>query len=288
MEIIIDNLTHVYGQGTPFERQALFPIQLRIPSGSFTAVIGQTGSGKSTLIQHLNGLLRPTTGEVRVGDLRVTAKRNKNLHELRKKVGLVFQYPEYQLFEETVEKDIAYGPSNFGFPPELVAIRVKEAMDFVGLNYSEFKDKSPFALSGGQMRRVAIAGVIAFQPSVLVLDEPTAGLDPRGKREILERIYRLHKEEQLTTLLVTHQMEDAARYADHIIVMKEGKVVLAGPPAEVFQESEQIHQLGLELPEITQFILSLNQKLDVPLPLDLFSIEALEEALLQRWKGGNR
>ena len=285
MEIIIDNLTHVYGKGTPFEQQALYPIDLRIPSGSFTAIIGQTGSGKSTLIQHLNGLLRPTTGVIQIGDLRVTAKSKKNLHELRKKVGLVFQYPEYQLFEETVEKDIAYGPSNFGFPPELVALRVKEAMAFVGLDYETFKDKSPFALSGGQMRRVAIAGVLAFQPNVLILDEPTAGLDPRGKREILERIYRLHKEEKLTTLLVTHQMEDAARYADHIIVMKAGKVVLAGPPTDVFGQGETIHQLGLELPDITRFILGLNERLAVPLPLDLFSIEALEEALIRRWKG---
>jgi energy-coupling factor transport system ATP-binding protein len=288
MEIIIDNLTHVYGKGTPFEQQALYPIDLRIPSGSFTAIIGQTGSGKSTLIQHLNGLLRPTTGVIQIGDLRVTAKSKKNLHELRKKVGLVFQYPEYQLFEETVEKDIAYGPSNFGFPPELVALRVKEAMAFVGLDYETFKDKSPFALSGGQMRRVAIAGVLAFQPNVLILDEPTAGLDPRGKREILERIYRLHKEEKLTTLLVTHQMEDAARYADHIIVMKAGKVVLAGSPTEVFGQRETIHQLGLELPDITRFILGLNQRLAVPLPLDLFSIEALEEALIRRWKGGSQ
>lgn len=288
MELIVKQLTHVYGKGTPFERLALHPIDLRIPSGTFAAVIGHTGSGKSTLIQHFNGLLRPTTGSVQIGDLVVTGDKKQNLRELRKKVGLVFQYPEYQLFEETVEKDIAFGPSNFDLPPALIQTRVKEAMELVGLPYEKYKDVSPFSLSGGQKRRVALAGVLALQPKVLVLDEPTAGLDPHGKKEILSRLYRMHQQEGWTTVLVTHNMEDAARYADQIIVMKDGGVFLQGTPAEVFQHGELIQQAGLDLPDITRFILNLNKKLDRPLPTDIFTLDKLEEELLKRRKVAKR
>ncbi|RXT05338.1 energy-coupling factor transporter ATPase [Ammoniphilus sp. CFH 90114] len=288
MDLIVRQLTHVYGQGTPFERLALHPMDLHIPSGTFTAVIGQTGSGKSTLVQHFNGLLRPTSGEVQVGDLVITSHRKQKLRDLRRKVGLVFQYPEYQLFEETVEKDIAFGPSNFDLPAELIKARVKEAMELVGLSYEKFKDVSPFSLSGGQKRRVALAGVLALQPKVLILDEPTAGLDPHGKKEILERLYRMHKQEGWTTILVTHNMEDAARYADQVVVMKDGTVFLQGTPEEVFQHGEKIQEIGLDLPDITQFILKLNLGLERPLPTNIFSMNKLEEELLKRRKVAKR
>lgn len=289
MELIIKNLSHVYGVGTPFERKALHSIDLHIPSGSYTAIIGHTGSGKSTLIQHLNGLLRPTTGEIQLGEFVVAPEKKKlSLRSLRRKVGLVFQYPEYQLFEETVEKDIAFGPLNFDLPEDLVRKRVKEAMTLVGLDYEKYKDVSPLSLSGGQKRRVALAGVLVLQPEVLILDEPTAGLDPRGKSEILEQLYRLHRQENRTTILVTHNMEDAARYADQIIVMKDGKIFLQGTPAEVFQQGEAIQQIGLDLPDITKFILQLNQHVHPPISTDIFTIEKLEEVLSKRRKGIKR
>lgn len=285
MELIVKNLSHVYGLGTPFERKALHAIDLHIPSGSYTAIIGHTGSGKSTLIQHLNGLLRPTSGEIQLGDFIVTAgKKRINLRPLRRKVGLVFQYPEYQLFEETVEKDIAFGPLNYDLPEDLVRSRVKEVMSLVGLDYKKYKDVSPLSLSGGQKRRVALAGVLVLQPEVLILDEPTAGLDPRGKSEILEQLYLLHRQENRTTILVTHNMEDAARYADQIIVMKDGKIFLQGTPAEIFQQGEAIQQIGLDLPDITKFILQLNKHINPSIPTDIFTIEKLEEVLSKRRK----
>lgn len=286
MDITVENLTHVYGAGTPFERFALGPVDLHLVSGSFTAIIGQTGSGKSTLIQHMNGLLRPTGGAVTIGDFRVGPTTKKGLRELRRKVGLVFQYPEYQLFEETVEKDIAYGPKNFNLPEDLIQARVREAMELVDLDYEQFKDLSPLALSGGQMRRVALAGVLALQPKVMILDEPTAGLDPHGKKEILQRLYKLHKKEHWTTILVTHNMEDAARYADRIVVMKDGKVWMEGTPSEVFRHSEAIREIGLDLPEITDFITKLNDRMSHnPIPADIFSIDKLEQEIVKRWKG---
>jgi len=290
MEIIVNSLKHTYALGTPFERHALGPIDLQIPSGSFTAIIGQTGSGKSTLIQHFNGLLKPTSGEVIVGNVKITPKGKARLRDLRRKVGLLFQYPEYQLFEETVEKDISFGPTNFDFPPELIRTRVKEAMAFVKLDYETFKNQSPLALSGGQMRRVAMAGVLALKPEVVVLDEPTAGLDPQGKREILQRLYKLHKAENWTTILVTHNMEDAARYADRIIVMKDGGIALDGTPTEVFSREAELQGMGLDLPEITQFIIELNKNLTSPLPTNIFQIEELEKELRKRAmsKGGKR
>ncbi|HEX5564132.1 MAG TPA: energy-coupling factor ABC transporter ATP-binding protein, partial [Sporosarcina sp.] len=242
-----------YAKGTPFEKRALYEVNASIESGSYTAVIGHTGSGKSTLLLHLNGLLKPTEGIVRVGDINITSDtKAKELKTIRKHVGIVFQFPEHQLFEETVEKDIMFGPLNFGIPEEEARARAHELIKLLGLP-EDVAQKSPFDLSGGQMRRVAIAGVLAFKPSILILDEPTAGLDPRGRKEIMELFNKLHKEEGLTTILVTHSMEDAAKYADQILVMHEGRSVMAGTPEEVFGNAEQLQSFRLGLPRSVAF-----------------------------------
>lgn len=280
MEIRIKNLEHRYMANTPFERIALMDVTITIPSNKFIAVIGHTGSGKSTLIQHLNALLKPTKGEVVIGDRVIRAgEKLKNVKPLRKKVGIVFQYPEHQLFEETVEKDICFGPKNFGMDEETAKQKARELIPLVGLDESVL-EKSPFDLSGGQMRRVAIAGVLAMEPEVLVLDEPTAGLDPQGQREIMEMFYRLHQEKQLTTVLVTHQMEDAARYADEIVVMNEGKVFMHGTPDEIFQQPELIRKIGLDVPNTIDFILKLEKKFRIPLPRNAYTLEALADEIV--------
>ena len=227
MSIKIENLTYVYMPKTPFEKKALDNVSLEIEDGEFLAVIGHTGSGKSTLIQHLNGLLKPASGKIYVDGTDITDKDTK-LVDIRKKVGLVFQYPEYQLFEETIAKDIAYGPSNLELNEDEILRRVKKSMEMVGLNYEEYKDISPFELSGGQKRRVAIAGVIAMEPKVLILDEPTAGLDPAGRDDILEQIKLLHEKYNMTIILVSHSMEDVGKLAEKIIVMNDGHVELQG------------------------------------------------------------
>ena len=234
MSIKIENLTHVYMPKSPFEKKALDNVNLLIEDGEFLALIGHTGSGKSTLIQHLNGLLEPTSGRILVDDIDITNKEAK-LTEIRKKIGLVFQYPEYQLFEETIEKDIAFGPNNLGLSSEEVSRRVKKSMEMVGLDYETYKDVSPFDLSGGQKRRVAIAGVIAMEPKVLILDEPTAGLDPKGRDDILEQIKLLHEKYKMTIVLVSHSMEDFGKLAHRIVVMNKVKVELLGKPSEVFK-----------------------------------------------------
>lgn len=280
MEIRIKNLEHRYMANTPFERIALMDVTITIPSNKFIAVIGHTGSGKSTLIQHLNALLKPTKGEVVIGDRVIRAgEKLKNVKPLRKKVGIVFQYPEHQLFEETVEKDICFGPKNFGMDEETAKQKARELIPLVGLDESVL-EKSPFDLSGGQMRRVAIAGVLAMEPEVLVLDEPTAGLDPQGQREIMEMFYRLHQEKQLTTVLVTHQMEDAARYADEIVVMNEGKVFMHGKPDEIFQHPELIRKIGLDIPNTLDFLLKLEKKFNVQLPRNIFTLDALADEIV--------
>lgn len=279
MDITIKNLEHRYGSGTPFERTALSNINLSIPSGSYVSFIGHTGSGKSTLIQHLNGLLKPSSGSVTVGDRTIRAnEKPKHLKALRKKVGMVFQYPEHQLFEETVEKDICFGPINFGVSEEAAKRRAREILPLVGLDETILR-KSPFDLSGGQMRRVAIAGVLAMDPEVLILDEPTAGLDPRGQLEVMDMFYRLHKEKCLTTLLVTHSMEDAAAYADKIFVMENGGLLMNGTPKEIFIAPEKIQNAGLDVPETVQFILALEQKFSVTLPKDRFSADELADLI---------
>ena len=274
MSIIIKDLKHIYDLGTPNETIALNNINLEVFSGEFVGLIGHTGSGKSTLIQQMNGLLKPSSGTIIVNDLEITkgldlpkrekkkhaSERKKKLLEVRKKVGLVFQYPEYQLFEETVEKDIAFGPQNLGLSESVVSERVIDAMELVGLNYAAIKDKSPFELSGGQKRRVAIAGVLAMKPDVLVLDEPTAGLDPKGRDEILMQLKALHKRERITVIIVSHSMEDMAKIADRLIVMNKGEVILDGVPKKVFKEIDTLEQIGLAVPQISYLIRALNEK----------------------------
>lgn len=253
MDIKLQQVSYAYAQGTPFEKRALFDVDFGIPSHTYQAIIGHTGSGKSTILQHFNALLKPTSGEVHIGDRVVVAgKKAKDLKAVRQKVGIVFQFPEHQLFEETVLKDIMFGPMNFGVSEQEAEARAKELVGLVGLP-GDVLEKSPFDLSGGQMRRVAIAGVLAMEPEVIVLDEPTAGLDPRGQKEIMDMFYKLHKERGLTTILVTHSMEDAARYADSIVIMHEGKNVLSGTPQEIFKDVETLKNFRLEPPRIVRF-----------------------------------
>ena len=259
MSIKIENLTHVYMPKTPFEKKALDNVNLVIEDGEFLALIGHTGSGKSTLIQHLNGLLEPSSGKILVDDINLTDKETK-LTDIRKKIGLVFQYPEYQLFEETIEKDIAFGPNNLGLSQGEVSDRVKKAMEMVGLDYETYKDVSPFDLSGGQKRRVAIAGVIAMEPKVLILDEPTAGLDPKGRDDILEQIKILHEKYKMTIVLVSHSMEDVGKLAERIVVMNKGKVALMGKPADVFRQVEILEEIGLAVPQVTYLMRELKKK----------------------------
>ncbi len=253
MIIKIEDLNYIYNPNTPFEIQALDNVNLTINEGEFIGLIGHTGSGKSTLVQHLNGLIRPTSGRIIVDGIDTTGDKS-NLLKVRQIVGLVFQYPEHQLFEETIYKDIAFGPKNLGLSEEEVSSRVKKAMEAVGLDFDKLKDRSPFELSGGQKRRVAIAGVLAMNPKVLVLDEPTAGLDPRGRDEILTGLNRLYEEENITIILVSHSMEEVARFVNRIIVMHKGKVAMDGRTKEVFKEQERLEELGLGIPQITQFM----------------------------------
>ena len=259
MSIKIENLTHVYMPKTPFEKKALDNVNLTIEDGEFLALIGHTGSGKSTLIQHLTGLLEPSSGRILVDEVDITSKEVK-LTDIRKKIGLVFQYPEYQLFEETIEKDVAFGPNNLGLSAEEVSNRVKKSMEMVGLDYETYKDVSPFDLSGGQKRRVAIAGVIAMEPKVLILDEPTAGLDPKGRDDILEQIKILHEKYKMTIVLVSHSMEDVGKLAERIVVMNGGKIELLGKPSEIFKEVETLERIGLAVPQVTYLMRALREK----------------------------
>ncbi|MED4789121.1 energy-coupling factor ABC transporter ATP-binding protein [Bacillus atrophaeus] len=273
MDITIKDVEHRYQVKTPFERLALYDINALIKEGSYVALIGHTGSGKSTLLQHLNGLLKPTKGQISLGDIVLQAgKKNKQLKALRKKVGIVFQFPEHQLFEETVLKDISFGPMNFGVRKEDAEQKAREMLKLVGLS-EELLDRSPFELSGGQMRRVAIAGVLAMEPEVLVLDEPTAGLDPRGRQDIMDMFYELHTRGNLTTILVTHSMEDAASYADEIIVMHQGTIKATGTPRDLFAKGEEMADLGLDLPETIKFQRQLETALGVKFEKPMLTIE---------------
>ena len=278
MSIKIENLTYVYMPKTPFEKKALDNVNLEIEDGEFLAVIGHTGSGKSTLIQHLNGLLKPASGKIYVDGTDITDKDTK-LVDIRKKVGLVFQYPEYQLFEETIAKDIAYGPSNLGLNEDEILKRVKKSMEMVGLNYEEYKDISPFELSGGQKRRVAIAGVIAMEPKVLILDEPTAGLDPAGRDDILEQIKLLHEKYNMTIILVSHSMEDVGKLAEKIIVMNDGHVELQGKPKDVFKKIDTLEKIGLAVPQVTYLMRELKKK-GFNVSEDIFTVEKAKSELL--------
>ncbi|MCG8541314.1 MAG: energy-coupling factor transporter ATPase [Clostridia bacterium] len=279
MSIIVENLIHVYNPNTPFESKALSDISFSIEEGEFVGLIGHTGSGKSTLIQHLNGLLKPTKGKVQINNLDIMDK-NIKLNEIRKKVGLVFQYPEYQLFEETIYKEVAFGPMNLGLTDLEIEARVKEALELVGLNFEYMKDRSPFELSGGQRRRIAIAGVIAMKPEILILDEPTAGLDPRGRDEILNQIKELHSKYKITVILVSHSMEDIARLVSKIIVMDRGKIALIGPPREIFREAEKLEKIGLGLPQMTRLVKKLREK-GINIRDNVFTVEEVKNEILK-------
>lgn len=259
MDINFKNVSFIYGEKTPFEKLALYNIDLTIKSGEFVGIIGHTGSGKSTLIQHFNGILKPTTGDVFIGDMNT---KDKELAKsgLRYKIGLVFQYPEYQLFEETIEKDIAFGPKNMGLSEEEVTARVKEAMEIVGLDYETKKDKSPFEISGGQKRRVAIAGILAMKPDILILDEPTAGLDPKGRDELFFQIKNLYEKNNITIVLISHSMEDVAKLVNRIIIMKNGKIHLDKNTKEAFSDVDDLKEVGLNVPQITELMDTLRKR----------------------------
>ncbi len=259
MSIRVENLTHVYSEGMPYETLALSDISFEIGDGEFVGIIGHTGSGKSTLIQHLNGLLKPKSGKIYIGDKDITSKDIK-MRDIRRRIGLVFQYPEYQLFEETVHKDVAFGPLNLGLSQEEADSRVREAIGLVGLDYEEVADRSPFDLSGGQKRRIAIAGVIAMKPEVLIMDEPTAGLDPKAHKDILSMVRTIHTRENNIIILVSHNMGDIAELADRIIVMDRGKIAMIGSPKEVYREAELIEGAGLGLPPVMQLMRELKKK----------------------------
>lgn len=281
-----EGLTYRYGIGTPFEKTAVDHVDLEIEAGSFVGIIGHTGSGKSTLIQHLNGLLRPTEGKVLLDGVDIWADKSK-MRQMRFRVGLVFQYPEYQIFEETVAKDIAFGPRNMGLAEEEVQARVRETAAIVGLS-EEILKQSPFLLSGGQKRRVAIAGVMAMRPEVLILDEPTAGLDPRGREEILQEIQAYRNQTGATILLVSHSMEDVARYAKKILVMNAGKVFCYDTVANVFRRSQELQAIGLAVPQITRVCDALRAR-GVPMTDDIFTVEQAKQQLLEwyhRTRGG--
>lgn len=260
MSITVENLTYTYSKGMPNETRALEDVSFQLKTGEFAAVIGHTGSGKSTLMQQLNGLLRPDSGKITVGEVCITDPSTK-MTEVRRKVGLVFQYPEYQLFEETVAKDVAFGPKQVGMTGEELERVVEESIRLTGLDYEEVKERSPFELSGGQKRRVAIAGVLAMKPEILILDEPTAGLDPSAHRDVLKLIRRIYRQERMTILLVSHNMGDIAELADRALVMNRGKLVMNGTPAEVFSRGEPLWEMGLGLPPATEFMERLKERM---------------------------
>ncbi len=277
MQIEVKNLTHIYSEGMPYETVALTDISFEIDKGEFVGIIGHTGSGKSTLIQHLNGLIKPKSGSILIDGVDITGKDVK-MRDIRRQIGLVFQYPEYQLFEETVHKDVAFGPLNLGLTQEEADNRVVEAIRLVGLSYDEIADRSPFELSGGQKRRVAIAGVIAMKPQILILDEPTAGLDPKAHGDILQMIERIHEVQQNSIILVSHNMGDIAKLADKVLVMDRGKLALTGTPAEVFRQSDLLESLGLGLPPAT-FMMRVLESKGIQVSTDILTIEGAEEEL---------
>lgn len=275
----IEHLTHTYSAGTPFQRSAVDDMNLSMMDGEFLGIIGHTGSGKSTLIQHLNGLLKPTSGRILLQGKDIWADPKK-IRDVRFQVGLVFQYPEYQLFEETVYKDIAFGPKNMGLDEADIDRRVRDAAAFVGLTEAML-DKSPFELSGGQKRRVAIAGVIAMEPKVLVLDEPTAGLDPRGRDDILARIQDYHRAKNASVVLVSHSMEEIARNVDRIVVLSDSHVFMEGTPRQVFARADELDQVGLDIPQVTKVALALRRR-GLPVDTAVYTVEALRDALLRK------
>ena len=290
MSIRVEHLTHIYDKGMPTQSVALDDISFTAEDGQFIGVIGHTGSGKSTLLQHLNGHLKPDSGRVIVGDVDITAP-GISMVEIRKRIGLVFQYPEYQLFEETVAKDVAFGPKNLGLSDEQIEERVREAIELVGLDYETVKDRSPFELSGGQKRRVAIAGVVAMRPEVLILDEPTAGLDPKAHKDVLAMVEEVHRRTGNITIFVSHNMADIARLSDKIVVIDSGRLVTVGTPKEVFSRKDELRAVGLDLPPVTEFTESLREK-GIDLSATILDVEqAAEEIaayLKKKSEGGSR
>lgn len=278
MSIEVKGLTHIYSEGLPDESLALEDISFRAEDGQLVGLIGHTGSGKSTLVQHLNGLLKPKKGHIIVGDVDITAE-NVVMRDIRRKIGLVFQYPEYQLFEIDVLTDVCFGPKNQGLSKEECEKRALEALKLVGLKEKYYKS-SPFELSGGQKRRVAIAGVLAMRPKVLVLDEPTAGLDPKGRDDILDQIAYLHKQSDMTVILVSHSMEDIARYADRIIVMNKGSVMYNGAPKEVFAHYQELEKIGLAAPQVTYVMHDLKEK-GLPVKVNVTTVEEAADEIMQ-------
>ena len=284
MIITTENLTHKYGIGTPFEKTALDNVSIGIESGDYVGIIGHTGSGKSTLISHFNAILKPTSGKVIVDGEDLWQDNKQKRIQTRFKVGLVFQYPEYQLFEDTVYNDIAFGPKNMGLPADEIEKRIMKSIEFVGLD-KKYLEKSPFELSGGQKRRVAIAGVMAMSPKVLVLDEPAAGLDPKGRDEILARIREYHRETKSTVLLVSHSMEDIAENAKSIIVMNRAKCMMHASVPEVFEKASELEKIGLDIPQITRVFISLN-KLGYKVSSNIYTVEDAKQEILHCLRGG--
>lgn len=282
MPIEVKNLTHTYSAGSAFQATAIRDVSLTIEDGEFIAVIGHTGSGKSTLVQHLNGLLKPTSGQILVDGEDLNGEK-VDRRRVRQKVGLVFQYPEYQLFEETVAKDIAFGPKNQGLTQEEIDRRVRRAMAWVHMDYDKYAERSPFELSGGQMRRVAIAGVLAMEPKVLILDEPTAGLDPRGRDAILGMIKELHAQGGVTVIMVSHSMDDVSRLATRLVVMSRGQLVATDTPRAIFRQVEMMERIGLGVPEAAKLCALLRSR-GVPLPDDVYTLDEARDRILALWK----
>jgi len=285
MSISLEKVSYLYSPGTSLEVAALDQVDLEIEQGDFVGIIGQTGSGKSTLVQHFNGLLKPSQGKIYLEGQDITLKE-VNLRLIRQRVGMIFQYPEQQLFEETVFADIAFGPNNMGLTKDQARERVEEALNLVGLESRLFKDRSPFQLSGGQQRRVAIAGVLAMKPDYLILDEPTANLDPRGREEILQLLVKLNKEERVTIILVSHSMEEIARVVNRLLVIDQGKILASGSLAQVFQEEEELNKIGLTLPQITLLMHCL-KKAGKKVAADIFTPQEAAKEIISLIRGKN-
>ncbi len=282
MLISLKNVTHIYNKQNQ-EVKALDNINLNIYKNEFIGLIGPTGSGKSTLVQLFNGLIKPTGGEVYVDGKNITQEKT-NLKDIRKKIGLVFQYPEHQLFEENIYKEIAFGPKNMGFDQDLIKKRVKEAVSLVGMNYNDIKDRSPFNLSGGQQRKIAIAGVLAMKPDLLILDEPFAGLDPEGRKQLAALLLRLYRDEKVTLILISHRMDEIARLTTRVIVLNEGKVILNNIPEKVFSQHKKLVEMDLDVPQITEILSKLRDK-GLPVRTDLFDLKKAAEEIYEKLRG---
>lgn len=284
MPIVVDKISYTYSKGTPFEKQALFDVSIQINEGDFMGIIGHTGSGKSTFVQHLNGLIKLKSGAIRVFDIDLTAKK-PDYKKLRSRVGMVFQYPEYQLFDETVKQDIAFGPRNIGMSETEIDRAVRESIELVGLEYDEVAERSPFELSGGQKRRVAIAGVIAMSPEVLILDEPTAGLDPQGKRDILELVTRLKEKCTPTIIMISHDIDEIAEFCTRVAVFKEGRLVYDLPPHKLFYYERELLEMGLDIPSIVKIKNYLKEK-GIKIDDRVLTVESFVEAVQKAVRHG--